>query len=361
MLRDKLVEFDPTTGRVANPPIQVFLESTSRCNLACVHCFTDFGVDPSPGHDMPMEVVRKLEPFIRTARFVNLNGVGEPLLAANFDEIVEFCGEGAELAFNTNALLLSDERCDRLVELGLGSITISVDGWETHRAVRGVPYERVRERLMRLTESRARAGKERPHVALAYTLMKRNVQELPRVLEDLLPAGALHSVAVQPLVVFYEGMRDQNIYLAHDVEPVIRRAQEIATENGVAFTVFRSSFKEDERNLDEEPKDDGPKAHLGSYSETYGCVDPFFQLHIRSTGDVVACCYGLEPGLNVLNTPLDEIWNGPEYRDLRQRLHAKRFEGRCENCPLIFGSKENQEDSLRPGHHHSQEARFLDL
>ena len=73
----------------------------------------------------------------------------------------------------------------------------------------------------------------------------------------------------------------------------------------------------------------------------------------------MSCSYGMMGGLNLWERELDEIWNGTWYRDLRKRLYAKRFEGRCAGCPFIFGSQENQLSPLQPGIHHSQAARFL--
>ena len=51
----------------------------------------------------------------------------------------------------------------------------------------------------------------------------------------------------------------------------------------------------------------------------------------------------------------EEVWNHAWYRALRSRLSMGTFEGKCERCPLIFGSKENQAHTIRPGQRHSRE------
>ena len=263
MLKESIVGFDPETGRVDHVPHQIFLESSSRCNLKCVHCSTDFGVPENEGMDMPLETVKRLAPWLEKTRFINLNGIGEPLLAANFNEIIELCSRGtAELSFNTNGMLLSDQRCDTIVAAGVNSVAISVDGWETHESVRGVPYETVRSRIVRLGAAKQRAGKDLPHLAVAYTLMKRNLPELPRMLEDLLPLGILAAVHVQPLVVFYEGLKEENIYLAENVDPIFDRCHALAKQYDTALMLTRSSLKVDERNAEEQ----APEGQLGSAS-----------------------------------------------------------------------------------------------
>lgn len=355
MLKESIVGYDPETGRVDHPPHQIFLESSSRCNLKCVHCSTDFGVPENEGMDMPLETVKRLAPWFEKTRFINLNGIGEPLLAANFNEIIELCGRGdAELSFNTNGMLLSDNRCDAIVNAGVNSIAISVDGWETHQSVRGVPYETVRSRILRLAEAKKRAGKDFPHLAVAYTLMKRNLPELPRMLEDLLPLGILAAVHVQPLVVFYEGLREENIYLAEDIDEIFKQCHAIAQKYDTHLMMTRSSLKLDESKTQEEEV-----GQLGSASDKFGCIDPFFQIQIQSSGNIVSCCYGLAPEkLNVREMDLEDVWNGEWYRNLRKNLYNKKFEGKCQNCPLIFGSQSTQVDSIRDGVFHTQNERF---
>jgi MoaA/NifB/PqqE/SkfB family radical SAM enzyme len=340
------------------PPQQIFLEVSGRCNLACVHCPKDYGrPEAALEQDLPLETIERLRPWLEQARFVNLNVVGESLLAPHFDDVVRrTCAGEAEVPFNTNGLLLTERRCEFLVAQGVNSIAVSFDGLETHERVRGVRYEVVRDRLLTLAAARERARSARPHLAIAYTLMRRNLRELPLLLANLLPRCRIHAVHVQPLVVFYETLRGENVYEADDVDEVAARCRDLCARTGTDLVLFRSQFAQDERNLERERL-----AHeLGPTSPIYGCTDPFFEIKIRATGEVISCSYGLSSGDDVRERELDEIWNGPWYRSTRRRLYAHVFEGRCESCPFLHGSAANQLAPLRSGVHHSAEGRFLD-
>lgn len=355
MLKDALIDYDPATGRVAHPPRQVYVGLTSRCNLDCVHCPTDYG--RVRGADLPFEALRKLAPFLATARFVNLNVIGEPLMAARFVDAIRLCSAGgAEISFNTNATLVTEAIAELLVAEGVSSIAASIDGIDAHRRLRGSPYETARDGLVRLGRAKERAGRATPHLALCTTLMRSNLHELVPLLRDLLPRVRLHALHLQPLVVFWENLREENVYGAPELARVLDEAQAECGRHGVLFDLFRSQLEHDERFR----AGDRPPLELGAASATYGCTDPFFEFKVRSDGAVEACGYGLEPGANLLDPglDLDDLWNGPWYRELRRRLYAKRFEGRCATCPHVCGGVANQLSSLQVGVEHSRAARM---
>lgn len=356
MLKDALIDCDAATGRMRSLPQQIFLELSERCNLACVHCSKDYGRPaPDQERDLPWRALERLQPWLHAARFVNLNIVGESLLAPHFDAAVELCtAGGAEVSFNTNGLLFTPQRCALFVERGVHSIAMSFDGMQSNSRVRGVGYELLRSKLALLLDARTRLGRTLPHVSLAYTLMRHNVGELVPLLEDLLPRGRIHAVHVQPLVVFYESMRGENVYAAEAVDESVERARTVCARHGTELVLFRSRFVQDERSrpLEELVRE------LGPYSERYGCTDPFFEIKVRADGSVMSCSYGRMCGANVLEHELDEIWNSAWYRELRLKLYAGIYEGRCQGCPCRFGSASNQLDALRPGVDHSRAARF---
>lgn len=358
-LKESLVDYDAATGRMRSTPQQIFIETSSRCNLKCVHCPKDFGSDLGhPQLDLPLETINRLDPWLRAARFVNLNMVGEPMVSPHFDKIVEICGAGdAEVSFNSNGLLLTDARCQLLIEHGVHSIAVSIDGTDSMMPIRGVPHTAVIDRLVQLDEAKRRAGSETPHIALAYVMMRRNALELPKLLRQLLPRVHLHAIHIQPLVIYYETLRGENIYDCDVANDAVEEAREVANQHGVLFSVFRSSSSEDERHEDK-AHDEG-LGQLGQHSEEFGCIDPFYEIKVRSTGEIMACSYGQMPGFHVHRMELDEIWNHEWYRGLRQRLYSKEFSGPCEGCPYVHGCSTNQLDALRPGIHHSQEERFF--
>jgi len=357
VLKERLVDYDPETGRLAHPPRQLYIEITSRCNLDCVHCSKDYG--RFRGQDLSEQALEKLAPWLAQARFVNLNVTGEPMLAAGFERAIRLSSAGAaEVAFNTNATLVTEARADLLVAAGVHSIAVSIDGWAANRRVRGVPYERVREGLLRLAAARERRGSATPHLAVAYTLMRSNAEELVPVLADLLPRVRLHAVHLQPLVVFWENLVGENTYDSPVVDRVLLEARELCERHGTLCTLQRSQFLSDERFQRE-----ADLHHvLGPASATYGCLDPFFEFKVLADGGILGCSFGQEPGANLLDPDLDldRLWNGPWFCALRKRLFAKRFEGRCATCAHVNGGRQSQLASRNQGVAHSRAERFRD-
>ena len=357
MLKERVVDFDAATGRMRSTPRQIFLELTPRCNLTCVHCARDYGrVVESPDVDMKLETIERLRPWIDRCLSLNLNMVGEPLIAKHFREVLELASAGsAATIFNTNGIGLTDEMCDFIVRCGVAHVIVSFDGIESSHPIRGVGYELLRDRLLALAAAKERAGSAHPSLAVAYTIMRRNLHELPRMLEDLMPRNCVEHVHVQPLIVFYETLRDQNVYHQSEVDEVVARSRAIAKRHGGTFTLFRSTLEEDERFHER-----GVELQIGQHSERFGCIDPFYEVKVCADGTLQPCSNGFEfgPRLNVHELELEQIWNHSWYRGLRRRLYRKDYEDRCRACPFVFGSAANQTSDLRPGVHHSRESRF---
>jgi MoaA/NifB/PqqE/SkfB family radical SAM enzyme len=352
--KDDHIRYDPASGRMLSPPRQFFLELTGRCNLACVHCPVDYGTPEGRARgELSFDTFEKLLPWLREAQSINLNIVGEPLVYSRFREVLERLGPACERAhLNTNGVALTPALARELVARRVGSIVVSIDGRESNAAVRGVPYELVRDKLAMLgAEKRAQAAAQ-PILGVAYTLMPRNRFELRALVDELAPLG-VQAVHVQPLMIFYEGLRDENIYACAGVDELLQECKAHAATLGVEMVVFRSQWKADERNQSE------LRLQLGPYSETYGCSDPYFEMKVLYTGEVQACSRGLLTGLDANQLTLEEIWNHPWYTNLRKRLYAKRFEELCTHCSFQFGSQENQVMPIRTGVHHSHEARPL--
>jgi radical SAM protein with 4Fe4S-binding SPASM domain len=120
----------------------LFWESTLRCNLRCAHCGSSCETR-SPRPDLTTEQVLAIvdsiaEDFDSRRIFVSITG-GEPLLRKDLDQVVErMTVHGMRSCIVSNGTLLTEERARRLVDAGMRTVTISVDGLEReHDAVRG--------------------------------------------------------------------------------------------------------------------------------------------------------------------------------------------------------------------------------
>ena len=127
-----------------HPLRQLFWESTLRCNLKCRHCGSDCKTS-SLHPDMPFNDFRKVlvrikEKYDSHNIMVIVSG-GEPLVR---EDILKCGREIFNLEFPwgmvSNGRLMSPRMIDGLLEAGIHSLTISLDGFEEHHNwMRGLP------------------------------------------------------------------------------------------------------------------------------------------------------------------------------------------------------------------------------
>ena len=117
------------------PPTRFYLNLTERCSLRCRHCITRAPELTASGQarDMTAEVVEALRPHLGHAAYVGFPHAGEPLLAPMLEPLLralkaERGDEPTVVHLLTNGLALTEERFDRLCELGVRSWSISLDG-----------------------------------------------------------------------------------------------------------------------------------------------------------------------------------------------------------------------------------------
>src|SRR4051794_14382717 len=171
---------------LGTPPLphHLQLEVTSACNLACAMCLVSYRepVNRAAGA-MPMELFRRLVDGTPGLARLTLQGLGEPLLQPHLLDMVSYAkGRGIEVGFNTNGMLLTRARADRLVALGLDWLHVSLDGATaaTYESIRSrADFARVGGNLQQLQEAKRAAASDRPRVRVGFVAMRRNVRELP--------------------------------------------------------------------------------------------------------------------------------------------------------------------------------------
>ena len=128
-------------------PVRLWVEVSSRCNLACRLCVNK-DIEASLKGDLDFGLYRKLIDDAREYIFdVNLFHRGEPLLNKNIVEMVKYANtRGIKTRIHTNGVLLDKDLSRRLITAGLNLISFSFDGYtevtyEKNRV--GATYERT--------------------------------------------------------------------------------------------------------------------------------------------------------------------------------------------------------------------------
>lgn len=99
--------------------------------MRCAMCMKHAEGSDIPETDMPLELFKTLAPALGGCEALVLNGIGEPLLHPQLPEMAAFAHSwmpgGALLGFQTNALTLTQELAQELVDAGVNTVCVSVD------------------------------------------------------------------------------------------------------------------------------------------------------------------------------------------------------------------------------------------
>lgn len=159
-----------------NIPLGVQLDVTYRCNERCVHCY----LDHDDHGEMTLEEIRGVLDQLAAAGtfFLTLSG-GEVLMRRDFFDILEYARKHLFcVRIKTNACMIGEKQADRLRDLGVESIQVSIYSHrpEVHDAITKLPgsLKRSIEAIRRL---KARGVK----VIIANVLMAQNFGDYPGV------------------------------------------------------------------------------------------------------------------------------------------------------------------------------------
>jgi MoaA/NifB/PqqE/SkfB family radical SAM enzyme len=199
----RLAKWEFKTGAkvVTSAPYILSLETTTFCNLQCVICHHGNGAMPTRNH-LDTTVIAKLSNFLAQAKWIELQGVGEPLLSPSFWKTLDLLphGQGIYMKIHSNGTLLTEERIDRLLNSPLTLISISLDAAsaETYRKIRGADFHRVISNIRELVRRRNLGASRRLTITINMTLMRENIEELPAFV-DLAADLGVDGIAFWPL------------------------------------------------------------------------------------------------------------------------------------------------------------------
>jgi len=325
-------------------PRHLQLEVTSACNLSCAMCLVSYRPRIDRVHGaFPMELFRRLLDETPSLTRLTLQGLGEPLLQPHLMEMVELAtARGIEVGFNSNAMLLTRARAERLVALGLDWLHVSLDGATaaTHEGIRaGADFARITGNLRGLIEARQAAGSAKPWVRVVFVAMRRNVAELPLLVrrlgewgvDELRVQGLSHDFADTDPSGSYAEIRAfaaSEALVAMDpveVADVFAAARTAAAECGVSLRLPTPDAAPS-------PRQPGQP----------GCTWPWEAAYVTSRGTVQPCCMVMGDDRVSLGSledgDLAEIWHGEAYQAFRAALLTDEPPDVCRGCSLYRGT-----------------------
>jgi radical SAM protein with 4Fe4S-binding SPASM domain len=174
--------------------------------------------------------------------------------------------------------------------------------------------------------------------------VKENIDEVAdyvRLAQDLGVDGA-HVQECNPIWSNSEPQLDTSV-----IRENILKATKLAQELGVNFTFTAMFGLEDPRLTMDRLKSNCSRIvrkllhNIIYHNHGVGpvsCLLPWQTVYVTHGGYVTPCCMIPDPDAmnfgNLLETSLDDIWNGEEFRRFRSALAGERIPERCASCSM---------------------------
>ncbi len=276
---------------VLDAPLNLDIELTEACNLACVMCVHGTTGVPITGR-LDVKLGRKLldqaaEMGVCSVKF---NWRGEPALHTGLESLVAYAKKVGimEVQINTNGIPYTEKRIEKLIDAGIDRIIVSIDGAskKSYEAIRvGSDWNRLIKNVKLIHEIRTSKGQAKPFIRIQMVHMKEN---------------------------------------AHEVEQFVDMWKDIADDISIKDVSNRGQ---------------GSGLFAGNQIATgrRRCNQPWQRMVVARDGKVFPCCSDWDRSYEIgdaRETSLTDIWHGRKMEDLRDINRQARLdeEDLCRNC-----------------------------
>jgi len=300
----------------AGVPLTVQFDLTYRCNERCVHCYLDHD---DHGEMAAGEIMGVLDQLAEAGVFFLCFSGGEVLMRTDFFRILEYA---RSLQFcvkiKTNAFMIREKEADRLVELGVQSVQVSIYSHRpaVHDAITELPGSLKRSLAgIRLLCERGMK------VVIANVLMRQSVQDYLGVVALAKELGAEYTV--DPTIT-----------------PMMDGDRSILSL-GIGQEELRQVFRTPELVGDVEEFCAPPAAVDDETLEGLPCSASHTFCYISPYGDVYPCVQFPLPTGNVRRQKFWDIWKfSPQMNEVRSiqsrdlpSCSSCTHLGTCTRCP----------------------------
>lgn len=282
-------------------PLQIDFELNNTCNFSCDFC--TFSVEKTKKKILfPDNKFKEIvsEGVAKGLRAIDFSFVNEPLLRNDLPELIRFAKDNGvlDMAFNTNAQLLTEEYTNRLLNAGLTRVHFSLDAFsdEVFNEIRkGGDYGKVIKNILYFLDSKKKLNIKTPLTAVSFIRLCTNEHQWNDFVE----------------------------YWVDKVDFIILREYLIPVGSDNPHYEDKKKLYAGKKNL----------------SKDFKCDKPWQRIVIRADGTVLPCCtfFGAQlPVGNVFEQSIESIWKSPKMNYLRQiHKEGKFYENSvCKECAL---------------------------
>ncbi len=301
-------------------PIRIVWELTNSCNAKCIHCGSRSGSKRE--NELTKEEALQICDDLKELGCEHVTIIGGEFFLQHYWEDVakRLLENGIRVGPLTNGILLNDTNIQKLKNLGLKEVYVSIDGLgQTHDHIRGVPglFDKIVTNIKKAQAAGFLVGVNTSVSAV-------NLDEIPELFKFL---KELDIKLWQVQLVEDIGNAQDNPELMLSLDKVYRLVKYVAEfrkqkEMRVIMGDNIGYYASFEPSIRDHP--------------FTGCAAGRYGLGIESNGNIRGCLS--VPGTpettedNIRNRSLIEIWNDPElFKPYRQRT-VDKLTGFCAEC-----------------------------
>ena len=323
-------------------PEVLYIETTNRCNLRCKGCILYRG-NWEPDRDMTLPDLIMITDQLPALERATLHGVGEPLLNTELCRMIAHLKKrNVFVLFNSNGILLGEERQNAIIDAGLDELRISLDaaspeGYEIIRNSNN--FDRIVQNLRNFLKLLKNRRAVTPRLSIWFLGTKENIAELPALLRLAAEIG-IDEIHLQRLVYFQDhdghgvARREKTLRDSNDAAPeLIHNSRLLAANLGIRFNA--SGLGNPLESVQTDSTAELPWSK---------CYRPHTLVYITANGNVLPCCISPFSTVayssiilgNVFEASLAEIWSGPKYTGFREQLQTETPPKCCRGCGVLW-------------------------
>jgi 12,18-didecarboxysiroheme deacetylase len=310
---------------------------TRRCNLKCIHCYSNSDDTDFPDELTTAEGKKLIDDLAKFGAPVILFSGGEPLLRPDLLELAQYATDKRMRAvISTNGILITSEIAARLQKVGLSYVGVSLDGLEkTHDRFRGKKgaYAAALAGIRNCRDAGIKVG-------IRFTVNKHNLPDVGAMF-DLLREEKIERLCFYHLVYTGRASKLRKEDLTHEetrkLLDLIMRETKKMFDDGIQPEILTVDNHADGPYLYLKLREENP-ARAGDVLELLQMNEGNSSGHgigcISWDGEVYADQFWRNKPLgNIRQKPFSEIWTD-EKNELLSKLKQKKkyVKGRCAQC-----------------------------
>lgn len=311
-------------------PERLNVELTTYCNIKCIMCrgsqnyVNKKDVNKYLSVNDFKSILNGID--LNRLKVLNLAGAAEPLLNPDISSILDVCRENKIIVeFITNGMLLTPQISKQI--LGYSSeihISFAGSNKQTFESIRhGANFELICENIKHLSELKKTNNNQYPDIWLNPILMKRNIHELPEIIELAKKLGC-QGIACSHLIVDSNELIEESLFFhQEESNTFLQKAETVA--NIYKMPLIKPDYFSSETNSDEKNsrKKEAWKKCRFLWNHAILCID-----------NIMPCSSNAEIDFDgdIVKNKFMDIWNNGWYADTRYKLLTGHPPDYCKTC-----------------------------